>query len=48
LFFNKKDIDELVVFIPELSEEQQLLGNTLACLDDKIELNDKINDNLAA
>jgi len=45
---NKKDIDELDVYIPELNEEQQTLGNTMACIDEKIELNSMINDNLAA
>jgi len=39
--------DSLTVSIPSLSEQQKI-ADVLSSLDDKIELNNKINDNLAA
>ena len=40
-------LDELELIVPPL-EEQQKIGAMLAMLDQKIALNNKINDNLAA
>lgn len=42
---NKNDIESLLVNLPPL-EEQKVIANTLSALDDKIELNNKINKNL--
>jgi type I restriction enzyme S subunit len=40
-------IERIEVAVPPL-EEQQKIGSVLRALDDKIELNNRINDNLAA
>ena len=42
---NKKDIETLKVAIPSV-KTQQSISNILSCLDKKIELNNKINENL--
>lgn len=42
-----KNIRELTVFFPN-TEEQYAIATTLSCLDDKIDLNNKINANLEA
>jgi type I restriction enzyme S subunit len=39
------DIENLVIFLPPLPE-QKAIAATLSCLDDKIELNNRINKNL--
>lgn len=39
------DIESIDIFIPPL-KEQKAIADTLSCLDDKIELNNKINKNL--
>ena len=41
-------IKEYPIFIPSRLEEQQRISNILSSLDDKIELNRRINDNLTA
>jgi len=41
------DIEGLMVWLPPISE-QRTIANTLKCLDKKIAINAKINDNLAA
>lgn len=43
---NKNDISSLIVKIPERFEEQKKISSILSVLDDKIELNNKINRNL--
>ena len=43
---NKNDIDSLPVNIPEDTKIQQKIGKILKSLDDKIELNNRINKNL--
>lgn len=43
---NKNDISSLIVKIPERFEEQKKISSILSVLDDKIELNKKINQNL--
>lgn len=45
---NKNDISSLIVKIPERFEEQKKISSILSVLDDKIELNKKINRNLEA
>ena len=40
-----KNID---VFVPEEKEEQKRIAHILSSIDEKIENNNKINDNLAA
>ena len=45
---NKKEIDNLVVMIPESITIQQQIGHILNVLDEKIAVNKQINDNLAA
>ena len=45
---NKNDISNLVVDIPETGEEQKKIARVLSMIDDKIEVNKKINDNLYA
>lgn len=45
---NKNDIDDLEVDIPDNEAMQAKIARVLEMLDDKIELNNKINKNLAA
>lgn len=44
---NKKDIETLPINLPPL-QEQKAIADTLSAIDDKIELNNKINQNLEA
>ena len=43
---NRKDVEELEVEIPKESQEQIKISKILSEIDDKIELNNKINKNL--
>lgn len=45
---NKSDINALEVNIPEEAEEQRKIGRILKVIDDKIVLNNAINNNLVA
>lgn len=45
---NRNDINGLVVDIPEDIQEQKKIARYLEMIDDKIELNNQINNNLAA
>lgn len=43
---NRNDINDLEVDIPENVEKQVRIGGILSSIDDKIELNNQINNNL--
>lgn len=43
---NRNDINDLEVDIPENVEKQVRIGRILSSIDDKIELNNQINNNL--
>ena len=45
---NRNDINDLEVDIPENVEKQVRIGRILSSIDDKIELNNQINNNLVA
>ena len=45
---NKNDISSLIVKIPEQIEDQKMISSILSALDEKIELNNSINQNLEA
>lgn len=45
---NRNDINDLEVDIPENVEKQVRIGGILSSIDDKIELNNQINNNLVA
>jgi len=45
---NRNHIHPVMVMSTKDTKEQETIANSLSCLDNKIELNNRINDNLAA